>query len=468
MFEILQQNEQNHDRGVAFPDGRRASWGDLISASKKRARNTPDGRVGLLMPTGRELVETLLAVWWRGGVPSCLPLPNRLGPRPRALERMQERCQHVLTAAPEEGEPLARDGRPGDGRELALMQFSSGTTLWPRPVMLSASNLLSNVRAILGRMPQPLDEQCCVSWLPLYHDMGLIGVLLSGLVSGQNLVLMRPEQFALRPVRWLETLARTGASISTASNFALELTVQRTRPDQIQRLDLSRLRCLAVGGETVQAATLQRFARHLAPAGFAFEALTPVYGLAEATLAVTMSAWDEPPRVHQGHVSVGRPVPGMDVRLEAGRILVRGPSVMQGYLDEEPPGEWLDTGDLGYLDGGELFVTGRAKDVLILNGRNHEPEPIEAAAGFRAVAASVRREDQSTEVLLVLVELEGDDPAAFASQVRSSVVRDTGLVPRQVHVVAPGDLPRTTSGKLRRAEAVRQVECGELAPLFTA
>lgn len=463
MLELLRKHEHNHDRGVAFPDGRLASWGDLIASGKKRAANTPGGRIGLLMPTGRELVETLLAIWWRGAVPCLLPLPNRLSPRPQALDGMRLLCDHVLTAAPEEG--AETEGEP---QEIALMQFSSGTTLHPRPILLTPDNVIGNVEAILTRLPHPLEEQCCVSWLPLYHDMGLIGVLMSGLVSGQNLVLMRPEQFALSPMRWLETIAKTGASISPASNFALELTVQRTRPEQIERLDLSRWRCLPVGAETVQAATLERFARHLEPAGFRFEALTPVYGLAEATLAVTMSAWDEPPRVHQGHVSVGRPVPGVELRIQEGRIFVRGPGVMRGYLGQEPQGAWLDTGDLGYVEQDELFVTGRAKDVLILNGRNHEPEPIEAAAGFRAVAASVRREDQPTEVLLVLVELEGDDPAAFADRVRSSVVRDTGLVPKEVHVLAPGELPRTTSGKLRRAEAVRQVESGELAPLCTA
>lgn len=464
MLDVLRRRLESHDRGVSFPDGRLASWGDLLQSARKRARNTPDGRVGLLMPTGRALVESLLAVWWRGGTPVCLPLPNRLGPRPPALERMQAQCDHVLTEAPEEGEPYEA-ARPA---RTALMQFSSGTTLWPRPVLLSQENLLSNVEAILGRLPQPLTEQCCVSWLPLYHDMGLIGVLLSGLISAQNLVLMRPEQFALSPMRWLETIARTGASISAAPNFALELTLQRTTPAQIAHLDLSAWTCCAVGAETVQAATLARFAEHLAPAGFRREALTPVYGLAEATLAVAMSAWDEAPRVHQGHVSVGRPVPGVELRLEGGRIFVKGPGVMQGYLGGEPQSEWLDTGDLGYLDGGELFITGRAKDVLILNGRNHEPEPVEAAAGFRAVAASVRREDQPTEVLVVLVELQGDDPPAFARKVRESVVLQTGLVPGELHVLSPGELPRTTSGKLRRAEAVRRLESGELAPLHTA
>lgn len=461
MLDMLRRQEGNVDRGVAFPDGRLACWADLIQGAKKRAAQLPEGRIGLLMPTGRELVETLLAVWWRGGVPCCLPLPNRLAPRPVSLERMQEQCDHVLREAPEEGEE-APPGQPGP---IALMQFSSGTTLAPRPVLLSRSNLLSNVEALLSRLPQPLAEQCCVSWLPLYHDMGLIGVLLGGLLSGQNLVLMRPEQFALSPMRWLETLSSTGASISAAPNFALELTVQRTRPEQIARLDLSGWRCCAVGAEMVQPATLERFARHLAPAGFDPTALTPVYGLAEATLAVTMSRWDEPPRVHQGQVSVGRPVPGVELQLERGRIFVRGPGVMQGYLGGEAQGEWLDTGDLGYLDGDELFLTGRAKDVLILNGRNHEPEPIEAAAGLRAVASSVLRPDQPSEVLLVLVELEGGDPPGFARRVREAVVRDTGLVPFQVHVVGPGELPRTTSGKLRRGEAVRQLESGELIPL---
>ncbi len=464
MIEILQRQEHNHDRGIAFPDGRLASWGDLVTAARKRASYAPDGRVGLLMPTSRELVETLLALWWRGATPACLPLPNRLGPRPAGLERMREQCDHVLTEAPEEGDACA----PLRSSDPALMQFSSGTTTAPRPVLLSQTNLTSNVQAILSRLPQPLEEQCCVSWLPLYHDMGLIGVLLSGLVSGQNLVLMRPEQFALSPMRWLETIASTGASISAAPNFALELTIQRTRPEQIARLDLSRWLCCAVGAETVQPATLDRFAEHLRPAGFVRRALTPVYGLAEATLAVTMSAWDEEPRVHEGHVSVGRPVPGVELDLREQRIFVRGTGVMQGYLGSDPQGEWLDTGDLGYLDQGELFITGRAKDVLILNGRNHEPEPVEAAAGYRAVAASVTRPDRATEVLIVLVELEGEDPPAFAAQVKSAVARATGLVPETVHVLNPGELPRTTSGKLRRAEAVRQVESGELAPLCTA
>jgi acyl-CoA synthetase (AMP-forming)/AMP-acid ligase II len=307
---------------------------------------------------------------------------------------------------------------------------------------------------------------------------------------------MGPELFIARPALWLRALGRTRASVSTAPNFAYGLCADRIEDEEMEGVDLSGWRLALNGAEPVSANTLRRFVDRFARWGFRPEALTPVYGLAEASLAVTFADVRTPFRTERfdrtelshGRVvraadgvelaSVGRPLEGveLDVPVDAvGPVRVRAPSVMHGYLHR--PDEtaqaiedgWLATGDLGFLHDGELFLTGREKDVVILRGSNCSPHEIEQALdavdGVRtgcAAAASWRPDQADSEELVVFVESRSDDPA-LGERCEDAVLRATGLASHVV-VVAPGTLPRTSSGKIRRGEALRRWLANELHP----
>jgi acyl-CoA synthetase (AMP-forming)/AMP-acid ligase II len=356
-------------------------------------------------------------------------------------------------------------------------------------------------------------KQSGVSWLPLYHDMGLIGFLLCALERPAVVTLLPPQAFVARPALWLRAISRYRATVSAAPNFAYALATTRITDDELEGVDLSSWRVALDGAEPISAAVLRAFAARFAPWGFRGEALTPVYGLAEAALAVTFSELGTPfrtrrfartPLAEEGRaviarwdregrelVSLGRPLPGfaLEVREASGRplpegrigrLFVRGPSLFSGYLGQpEHTAEaldasgWLDTGDLGFLWRGALYLTGRAKEVLILRGRNHAPEEVEEAArhapGARAAAAvSHWQEDLDREALLVLVELRRsaspEAVAELAHAVAAQVLAATGLAADRIEVLAPHTLPRTSSGKVRRGEALRLLLAGELVP----
>ena len=410
-------------------------------------------RVALVAHTSQDVVVTLMALWKHSCTPICLPPPPRLGrgPDPKVLaQAAKARYFWDQVNFPEAAEPVvqATSWRSDD---LALIQFSSGTTLQPRPVELTYANVQSNVQAMLTLLK---GHHSCVSWLPLYHDMGLIGSLLTALAAPGDLTLLKPAEFAARPGRWLQTLSETRATVSAAPNFALVQCLERDQPGP--DLDLSAWQLALLGGETISARTLERFYAKYRPYGLRWETLTPVYGLAEATLAVTFTPPGRGPliREHDGRrlVSVGRPVPGVEVEVREGRVHVRGASVTQEG--------WLDTGDLGFLHDGELYLTGRAKDLLILNGRNHEPEAVEEALSgvegldpSRSAAFAVPDEERGTEALVLVVESpRGPAPPDLAGRARDAVARGTGLLAR-VSVTPWGSLPRTTSGKVRRGAA---------------
>ena len=405
------------------------------------------------------------------------------GARPElGLRRVEE-----LPAAGE----LELEARPD---ELALIQFSSGTTVDPKPVALTHRNVLANVAAIDGFIPEEgALRQRGVSWLPLYHDMGLIGCLLLAVYHPGPLALLPPELFLARPALWLRAISRTRATLTVAPNFAFGLCARRIRDGELEGVDLSSLRLVLNGAEPIAPAALRRFCDRFAKLGFDERALMPVYGLSEASLAVTFSPPRRGPRTVRPAtakgprelVCLGVPLPGVEVCVRdergdevpdgsAGRIHVRGPSVMAGYFGNPAATAsamqdgWLDTGDLGFVHEGELVVSGRAKDVIILRGKNHAPQEFEEAldglAGVRAgcaAAVGFTPEGGDGEELALLVEQDGPlDPDA----VRSRVVERTGIRPHTVRLLAPGTLPRTSSGKLRRAEALRQLLAGELRP----
>ena len=495
-------------RGLTFLDAqeaeRRLPFRELHARARRMAWALdaigvrPGDRVALVLPTGVDFMDAFFGALLAGAVPVPLYPPVRLG----RLDEFHQRTARMIAAAGArlvlsdarisrllgvaigEARPalglrrvaelfdgargeLDLPGAPGD---LALIQFSSGTTVDPKPVALTHTNVLSNAAAIDTYLPEDLPvPQSGVSWLPLYHDMGLIGCLLLALVHPGDMTLLGPELFLARPALWLRAISRKRATISVAPNFAFGLCAKRIRDEELQGCDLSSWTLALNGAEPIAPAVLQRFADRFAKFGFDPRALTPVYGLSEASLAVTFTPRRRGARVLRV-VSVGTPVPGMEVRVEEGRIAVRGPSVMRRYFGKEQdaasPDGWLDTGDLGFIDSGELFVSGRAKDLVILRGKNHAPQEFEDAldglAGVRAgcaVAVGVPGDDG--EELGLLVETDG---ALLEESVRTRVLERTGIRARLIRLLQPGTLPRTSSGKLRRAEAQRQLLAGELHP----
>ena len=470
----------------------------LRTAGALRERGIRRGdRVAIVLPTCVEFMDAFFGTLLAGAVPVPLYPPVRLG----RLEEFHHRTARMIEvsgarlvlsdarisrflgvavarSAPElglrkveQGDRYEDEGAPSD---LALIQFSSGTTVDPKPVALTHENVLANVAAIRTIIPGD-DAQAGVSWLPLYHDMGLIGCLLSAVARPGPLTLINPEVFLARPALWLRAISKQRATISVAPNFAYGLCVRRVRDEEMKGVDLSSWRFAMNGAEPVAPSVLRRFTERFAPYGFSERALMPVYGLSEASLAVTFTPAGRGPRTKAGVrelASVGTPLPGVDIDVREGRIFVRGPSVMREYFGNPEATRavlhesWLDTGDLGFIEDGELFVTGRIKELIILRGKNHAPQEFEDALdGMEGVrpgcAVAVALPTEGGEELALLVEESGK---ASAERISARVVERTGIRPHAVHLLAPGTLPRTSSGKLRRAEALRLLLDGSLSP----
>lgn len=519
-FRFVDRHEQ--ETRVDWPEvvarARRAAGG--LAARGVRAGDT----VVIILPTGPDFFDAFFGAWFLRAVPVPLYPPIRLGRLNeyhdrtvamiqaargrilvtnhrvwRILGETVERARPPLGCVRTEdldGPPRQETSHPDD---LALVQFSSGTTVDPKPVALSHANLLANVKAITDWMfatGEPLAEGG-VSWLPLYHDMGLIGCMGPAVYRPGFLTLIPPELFVTRPAVWLRALSRSRAMISPAPNFAYALCVDRITDEELDGVDLSGWRFALNGAEPVAPETLRRFLARFARWGLRPEALTPVYGLAEATLGVSFSDPYTPFRtlrfdraaLGEGRVvpdpqgvelvDLGTPLAGVEIDAPVGRVgpvRVRGPSVMVGYLHQPErtaaaiQDGWLDTGDLGFLHEGHLFLTGRAKDVLILRGRNHAPQEVEHAVdrveGVRtgcAAAVSYRPEGADHEQLVVFVEARSARPD-LAEACKEAVLQATGLLPDLVVLIEPGTLPRTSSGKIRRGEALRRWLAGELIP----
>ena len=500
------------------------SFSDLHLRARRAAASLaalgirPGDRVALVLPTGVEFMDAFFGSLLAGAIPVPLYPPvrlGRLGEFHARTARLLRACgarllltdarvgrllgQAAARARPELGVRTVSDlpagGElevPAAPEDLALIQFSSGTTVEPKPVALTHANVLANLAAIDAYIPEqgPL-RQRGVSWLPLYHDMGLIGCLLLAVYHPGPLALIPPEAFLARPALWLRAIARTRATLTVAPNFAFGLCAKRIRDEELAGTDLSCLRLVLNGAEPIAPAALRRFCERFARFGFDPAVLMPVYGLSEASLAVTFSPPRRAPRTvrRDGRelASVGLPVAGVEVSIRGedgrelpdgsiGSIRVRGPSVMGGYFQDEGATAqtvrdgWLDTGDLGFVDAGELVVSGRAKDVLILRGANHAPQEFEDALdglyGARpgcAVAVGLVPEGADGEELALLVEVERK-AALTEDAVRAHVVERTGIRPHTVRLLQPGTIPRTSSGKLRRSEALRQLLEGSLRP----
>jgi 1-acyl-sn-glycerol-3-phosphate acyltransferase len=536
---------------------------EAVGAALQRAGLEPGGTVAIMLPTGAEFFWSFLGILLAGGVPVPLYPPFRAdrieeyatrqaailqnaeaqflltfqeGERvARLLRRVVPTLRAVLTASRVVKDGFAVLAKSTDGRpalflphqakpdELAFIQYTSGSTGSPKGVMLTHANLLENIRAT-GEAGKIGPGDVAVSWLPLYHDMGLIGAWLVPLFFGIPLAVMSPLAFLSRPVRWLDAIHRHRGTLSPAPNFAYELCVRKIPEKDLAQLDLSCWRAALNGAELVRLETVERFVARFEPYGFRRGALIPVYGLAEATLGVCSPPFGAGTKVdriarkafeHEGRaiaigpiayapnasetaleesagvirfVSVGKPLPGVEVRIitserhiaperSEGRLLFRGPACTQGYYHNPEAtraliGEdgWLDSGDLAYEADGEFYITGRAKDLIIKGGRNLSPHEIEEIAGSVAgvrtgcVAAFGAPDERSgTEQLVVVAELRpGVDKEKVRAEIVSSVAAALGMPPDIVELVPAGSIPKTSSGKLRRTETCRLYQLGNL------
>lgn len=543
------------ERAAGFPDtglrlldrAERAdwlSWLEIYEESRRvagglRQLGIQKGEpVALVFATEHSFFFAFFGVLLAGAVPVPLYPPVRLGRleefhvRTAGLLRsvgarlvlVSSRIRKILGQAIDRADPelgcLVLEELPSGDRslpkvvpeDLALVQFSSGTTVDPKPVALTHRAVMAQVTSLNGFWPDtPAVRHSGVSWLPLYHDMGLIGCVFPALERPSVLTLIPPEVFVVRPAIWLRAIARYRATVSPAPNFAYGLCAEKVRDEEMDGVDLSCWRVALNGAEPVAASVLRRFAGRFSRWGFDPRALAPVYGLSEASLAVTFTpvgrgfrscrferqalaqrglAVPDPDGIEL--VSVGRPLPGFRVSVrdragedqgegKVGQIWVQGPSIMREYLNrprstaEALQDGWLDTGDLGLCFEGELFVTGRAKDVLIVRGQNHAPEELERTLsevpGVRkgcVAAVSHRLEDGEAEEVWLFVERSKNSSGSAAREIedrcRQEVLKASGLVADRIQILEPGTLPRTSSGKIRRGETLRQYLANELAP----
>jgi 1-acyl-sn-glycerol-3-phosphate acyltransferase len=396
---------------------------------------------------------------------------------------------------------------------LALIQYTSGSTGSPKGVALSHANLLANVRAF-GEAFEMGGDEVGVTWLPLYHDMGLIGAWFGPLYHGMTVVSMSPLAFLGKPVRWLQAISQHRGTITAAPNFAYDLCARKIADADLAELDLSSWRVALNGAEAVLPATIERFAARFGPYGFRPEAMRPVYGLAEGSLCVTAPPPGRLPRIERlsraafqharaiepaapddphplAFVGCGGPLPRHELRIVddrdapkpprvEGRVQFRGPSSMQGYFQNPEAtaavtreGGWIDSGDLGFVDDdGDLFVTGRAKDVIIAGGRNISPQEVEEAVaevpGIRrgcVAAFGVQDARSGTERLVVVAETRGalpPDGSPLHAAVGVAIVAAIGVPADTIVLTRPGRVPKTSSGKIRRTTTRELYESGRL------
>ncbi len=457
----------------------------------KAAPLEPGSRVGVLFPNGPDFVAAFFAAQALGATAVPLPWPvldqgpeRLVGPLRAVLARA--RLDVLATLPPADtaswGVPTVTaaleahrfEGSRPTASAPAFLQFTSGSTGDPRGAIISQRAAIASATAMAGALGLgPSDVG--VSWLPFFHDMGLVGVLLTSLVARFPVHVLRPGDFLMRPRRWLELVSAERATLTVGPNFAWELLARRVSPDG---LDLSSLRCALNGSEPIHRTTLEHFSEKFAPAGFDRRALLPVYGLAEATLGVAFSrpGVEVPDLELDGRrvPSVGAVLPGVELCVtdaegrvkpegEEGELCVRGPMVMEGYFEHPDAttkalrGGWLRTGDLGVVRAGALYVTGREKELVIQAGRKFHPCDIERVVAALVDAtpngvAAVSRPDpiHGSEALLVVVELRRQSGVVDPMLIKGELLRALGVRVDSVVFVPAGSLPRTTSGKVKR------------------
>lgn len=522
------------------------TWADLLTRAKSIGaalieRGMKKGEhVALILPTAGDFIPTFLGVIQGGGVPVPLYPPMGVG----QLGGYLDHCKHIVSAsrsrllitnrqikavigkvheaAPELQDILQMSDLEGDATlwrdpgltldDSAFIQFTSGSTNKPKGVVVSHGNLAHNAWAVMRDGLNSHDEDRGVSWLPLFHDMGLIGFVIAPIYHSVPVSFMSPMTFLKRPASWLEILSKHRGTITYGPNFSYAITAKRVRDRDLEGLDLSHVRVAGCGAEPIQAGTLRAFADRFAKIGFRHSAFVPSYGMAEYTLAIAFSTGVPTDRVLADSlftdgfakpapedapadevveiVHCGKGFPDHGIRIvdletravledrRVGEIEVSGPSVMQGYYDRAEATRavlssegWLRTGDLGYLADGNIYICGRAKDVIIVNGKNYYPQDLEWAGsdvpGVRSgnvIAFPSHQPGLGREAVIVVAEtkeVEGRD--ALSRQVKTEIAKATGLTVDEVMIVDAGTIPKTSSGKLQRRKAREMYEEGSLS-----
>ncbi len=532
---------------LLYEDGERLapiSYADLLAAARRIATGLvsrglqPQHAVALMLPTGRDYLATFFGILIAGGIPVPIYPPARLAQiedHLRRHARILDNAQAIFIVTVPQAKGVAAllraqvpslaeivtpqevDAEPAPlfhrarADDIAFLQYTSGSTGDPKGVVLTHANLLANLRA-MGPAFKVTSEDVFVSWLPLYHDMGLIGAWFGSLYFAMPLVLMSPLAFLARPARWLQAISRHRGTLTAAPNFAYELCSRKLDDAELAGLDLRSLRLALNGAEPVSPATLEAFIERFVPHGLQPEAITPVYGLAECSVGLAFPPLGRGPRidaidreallrerravpVDEGGSEVvrvpacGRALPGHEIRIvdeaggeladrRVGRLQFRGPSATSGYYrNAEATARlfrdgWLDSGDYAYLVEGEAYLTGRVKDLIIRGGRNLYPYELEEAVGeipgvrkgCVAVFASTDPAN-ATERLVVMAETREQDEAvreALRQRINEAAIDVIGMPADEIMLAPPHSVMKTSSGKIRRAASREAFERGEV------
>jgi fatty-acyl-CoA synthase len=522
-----------------------------VNAHRLLARGVkPGDRVALIAETSAEFAALFFAAIYAGALPTPLPLPTSFGGRDAYVDQIRTQlssCDPMLVLSPNglfsmvaesaadmagctaidwseflTGDTAALDLEAplprASADDIAYLQYSSGSTRFPHGVMITHRALLANLAGHAISM-QAADSDRVISWLPWYHDMGLVGCVLTPVANQMSADFIATDDFARRPLSWMALVSRNeGTSVSFSPTFGYDICARRisSQVDVHARFDLSRWRIAGNGADMIRPDVMQSFVDAFAPAGFKASAFLPSYGLAEATLAVSTMPVGEGivtdlvdervlsgegragvsadlPTRYRAIVNCGKPLPGLTVHVigendkpvadrQIGKIYVSGLGVMSGYFRDAAATDavlkdgWLDTGDMGYLADGYIYIVGRAKDMIIVNGKNHWPQDIEWAIeqlpGFKAgdIAAFAITTSSGEESPAVLVQCRTSDVAErtrLRDEIRAKVRLLTGMT-CVVELVPPRTLPRTSSGKLSRSKARTLYLSGDIQPLDVA
>ena len=518
---------------------------DAIAAAYRliAAGVQPEDRIALVAETGPEFAALFFGTIYAGAWPVPLPLPTSFGGRDSYIEQLRVQlasCDPKMLIFPPELSAMAAEaarlaGTDGidwsefatraapeamlpqaHGEQIAYLQYSSGSTRFPHGVAITHHALLNNLAAHSHGMQIDGTDRC-ISWLPWYHDMGLVGCFLSPIANQVSTDYLKTEDFARRPLAWLDMISRhDGTALSYSPTFGYDICARRmsSQTKAAERFDLSRWRVAGNGADMIRPDVMQAFVDAFADAGFKASAFLPSYGLAEATLAVSLmppgegirvelveetqlsgggdslAANDGPrPQRFRAIVNCGKPVRDMTVEIREedgtplpdgaiGKLWCKGPSVMVGYFRDQEATDacmvdgWLDTGDMAYMSDGYIYIVGRAKDMIIVNGKNHWPQDIEWAVeqlpGFKSgdIAAFAITTPGGEETPAVLVQCRSSDDAErlrLRDEIRERVRSVTGMN-CVIELIPPRTLPRTSSGKLSRAKARNLYLSGEIKP----
>ncbi len=511
----------------------------LACAHRLLARGVkPQDRIALIAETGAEFAQLFFGIVYAGAWPVPLPLPTSFGGKESYIDQLVvqlQSCDPTMLLFPAElaemaGEaarrqsveplsfadflaaPIVPAALPtAQSEDICYLQYSSGSTRFPHGVAVTHNALLSNLAAHSHGM-QLVSTDRCISWLPWYHDMGLVGCLLSVVANQVSTDYLKTEDFARRPLAWLDMISRhEGTSVSYSPTFGYDICARRmsSQTRASERFDLSRWRLAGNGADMIRPDVMQGFVDAFAEAGFSPKAFLPSYGLAEATLAVTIMppgegivvelveetdlsggvAPQDRPQRFRAIVNCGKPALGMSLEIRddfggllpdrtIGKVWTTGPSLMVGYFRDDASTEacmldgWLDTGDMGYLSDGYLYIVGRAKDMIIINGKNHWPQDIEWAVeqlpGFKqgdiaAFSITTAGGEEAPAVLVHCRVSDNVERAKLREDIRERVRSITGMN-CVVELVPPRSLPRTSSGKLSRSKARTLYLSGEIIP----